>query len=580
MKLPRFLDTIDKCTQNMTHEQLEIVIHEIARTLPEGKRGGFLFMLESIAKEDNTERKNDGKEALIVAIRNIKPRIMAIRAGEVSLDSEYNEEWDDWYNSDEPEVLFMDPENLLDDIQEAIGLVHKCFDMEMYQEGYELFCLLKLLSVDVTGDYNDYAYGGLFIDDLYSEELLSGRYETFLNEGLYLAYVANKLSDRPRILYEIIELNRNHEINLESILQMGDRQLPEIKEFLYLWIAYLGNKNGRTASNLLREALSMIDDDSVMLENARGLVENHPEIYFQILENKDRGKDDVKLHIGLEAIDRVPEYLNIRSSIALMTAYYAERLNKLDTRDKCWLEAFRSDTDVVNYMRIKLMSNDPEKYNLEISNIIHSVFEKSGEREIQHFYENEKRNYISEKEYCTLLFFEKLFDKMELVGMNTKEDLGWTSTYMKEGLALLLLLLFSGEEYREGMEVMLNNAIRACGFSKEDIYEGTTICNDETDEEVFLELFENWKVNVVLTDEEKEYWIHKVEEWIKRRTRGIMAANKRNYYEECASYISAFGEVVESLGCKNGKMKIMNEFKEEYKRRRLFIAELHRFGMR
>ncbi|MGN0907650.1 MAG: hypothetical protein ACI4NM_10915 [Bullifex sp.] len=72
----------------------------------------------------------------------------------------------------------------------------------------------------------------------------------------------------------------------------------------------------------------------------------------------------------------------------------------------------------------------------------------------------------------------------------------------------------------------------------------------------------------------------KIEGLIRRRTEGIMDANKRNHYGECALYIAAFGEVVEAQGEKGGKENVMMEYKTEYNRRRAFTAELRHYGMR
>lgn len=153
----------------------------------------------------------------------------------------------------------------------------------------------------------------------------------------------------------------------------------------------------------------------------------HPEIYLEILEKKDQCNNEEKLAIGLEAMARIPKYLTIRSSIPLMTAYYAGVLNKLETKDKCWLEAFRSDTTVVNYMRIMFMTENPEKYKFEVSSIVHSIYGKSEDRRYRGISEeaNMRKNEVSNKDYCVLLYFEELFDRMELIGMNTKESNGW-----------------------------------------------------------------------------------------------------------------------------------------------------------
>jgi hypothetical protein len=58
-----------------------------------------------------------------------------------------------------------------------------------------------------------------------------------------------------------------------------------------------------------------------------------------------------------------------------------------------------------------------------------------------------------------------------------------------------------------------------------------------------------------------------------------MENNRRNYYAECASYIAAIGEVQQSRGEANAKARIMEEYRQEYSRRRAFLAELRNFGM-
>ena len=72
----------------------------------------------------------------------------------------------------------------------------------------------------------------------------------------------------------------------------------------------------------------------------------------------------------------------------------------------------------------------------------------------------------------------------------------------------------------------------------------------------------------------------KNEEWISLRVEAIMTANRRNYYGECAAFVAALGEVLESRGKKGAKNALMEEFRMEYNRRRAFHDELRRYGMR
>ena len=66
---------------------------------------------------------------------------------------------------------------------------------------------------------------------------------------------------------------------------------------------------------------------------------------------------------------------------------------------------------------------------------------------------------------------------------------------------------------------------------------------------------------------------------IEKRTAGIMGANRRNYYGECASFIAAYGEVAESRGITK-KSEILERYRNEYSRRRAFIQDLRNYGLK
>ncbi len=59
-----------------------------------------------------------------------------------------------------------------------------------------------------------------------------------------------------------------------------------------------------------------------------------------------------------------------------------------------------------------------------------------------------------------------------------------------------------------------------------------------------------------------------------------MSENRRNYYDECASFVAAFGEVLESRGIPGAKAKLMEEYRSKYSRRRAFHDLLRAYGMR
>ena len=53
MNLVQFLKKVDETVSGMTKEQLQIYVHEIARTLPEDKRQHFLEILDTVRKDND-----------------------------------------------------------------------------------------------------------------------------------------------------------------------------------------------------------------------------------------------------------------------------------------------------------------------------------------------------------------------------------------------------------------------------------------------------------------------------------------------------------------------------------------------
>lgn len=65
-------------------------------------------------------------------------------------------------------------------------------------------------------------------------------------------------------------------------------------------------------------------------------------------------------------------------------------------------------------------------------------------------YDEPSVNGLGLKDYCQLLFWDQRFDDMIKKGMSTTHALGWSSTFMKEGLACLMLVLYQGKEDGSG----------------------------------------------------------------------------------------------------------------------------------
>lgn len=586
MNLVRFLEKVDDTMSYMSNEQLQSCVHEFARTLPENKRQYFLETMVMVQKSKSsfTVIPEKYRDDIGSEIKTIKGVLSNINDGNRCLASEYNEEWDDWYNSDVDEILFFDSERLLQDIEKGIELLHKCVDMESYSEGCEVAELLSVLEVSVTGDYNDYDGTPLGIRDLYDHSLLGGTFEKVVKESLYLAYMGNELSVKAEKIYCMMGNYGCYDISLEEIMQSGEQELPDCKEFLLSWIDYLGSQTGRGAKILLQEAQAMLGDDDQILDIARKFVNQHPELYKQLLQ---KGLEDEKwdkmLQIGLEALDNIPVTYILRSEIALLTAVFANKLNDSTTTEFCWVEAFRSDTSVLNYMRIRFMTKDWKRYSKEIRQIYSEVYNKTkmeGKVAMNYYEDMPRVNLLHRNVYCMLLFFDRDYERVIRIGLSEKNTLGWSYTFMKEGLALFLLLLYKGETLSKGLDSMLGRVVSGCGFQTDKFFAGTCLNKERNERELFWELFSKWKDETDIAEDDYSEWMKMIERYISVRTAGIMDANHRNYYGECAAFIAAYGEVCESRGVVGAKADIMEKYRVKYSRRRAFHQELRSFGMR
>lgn len=163
-------------------------------------------------------------------------------------------------------------------------------------------------------------------------------------------------------------------------------------------------------------------------------------------------------------------------------------------------------------------------------------------------------------------------------GMNESKALGWTGTFMKQGIAMFLLCLYEGRWNGKGIAAMIEIAKRAMGFSAEEYRKGTCGLEGIEENDLFYQLFLQWKSMVQMEPDIRNRVIKRITALLEKRTAGIMDANRRNYYGECAAYIAALGEVRESAGEMGAKQKLMTSYKEKYPRRSAFREEMRQYG--
>lgn len=601
MNFTQFLKAVDQAAAAMSKEQLAEFIHETARTLPENQREDFLaeMLLFAAGKETHIcpELSKADQEAAADFEQKrsfLRTRLERMESGELCLEGSLNPEYDDWYSSAEEEFLYSDPEGILDIIEEACRFVHQCVDCEEYQAACELTGILIGLDIMVGGEYQEYTDEPININDLKSYHLGNVDYRTLVIDAARAAYCASALSERADELYITLMNSGRRDITLEMILQ-GGRELPDIDAFLPLWIEHLGRMTGSSAGKLLQEALELADDGEQLLANARKYCGEHPELYEQYL-TAGQGKTDADslLAVGTEALEAIEKKYLVRSRIALLTSRTALEQDRPELAETCWLEAFRSDTRVVNYLRLLMECRDFSNVREAAAQIYRETCSQL--RKDSYFLPTAgggRENQLNPTQAYLLAFLGGEFDYVREGAMNATNSLGWSASFMKCGLAAFLLLLTEdgslpqdaaqqgGElkTMKPGAREMLRRIVAAVGFDKSEYEKGTLRLIEESNEGWFLTCWNRWKRTVPLSREQREALLGWAEGLVTKRVQGIMEGNHRNYYGECAAYIAALGEAREAGGEPNGKQATMAKYMEAYNRRSAFRQEMRGYGM-
>ncbi|MCC8152428.1 MAG: hypothetical protein LIO96_13560 [Lachnospiraceae bacterium] len=581
MNLSEFLNAVDGICKSAGREDLENFIHEFARSLSTGSRNGFLDLLQQCTGDKVLDARPDQQQNFTVRYERIKENLTKIEDGELGLEGSLNEEYDDWYNSDADEFLYEDPSGIGQMICEACEFLSECVEHGEYELGNDIAEILLGLEIQVGGEYQDYAGDPLEINELPGHRVADFNYDEMVICALRLAYGSFPLEDRADVLYHMISSSKAGKVTLETVMQKGE-ELPEFDAFLRLWVSYLGNITGRRAQVLLEEALGLTNDAEFLLENARIYVDRHPGLYEKYLKSRKLSDSDGQIRvIGMEALQAIdPKYL-ARSRVAVMMLPAVGRLEDWNLWDVCLLEAFRSDSTVRNYMNLKRYCHDFSSCRHDLTRICadiyhhidpYSYYRASGNGELEENHADVLTAYM-------LAFLEGDFVFVLEQGMGKREALGWSGTFMKCGLAAFLLLLLESDTLPVGCRAMCQIVDGSVGFSASRSLTDVMQTVGNVDKDDFWTNFLFWKKSLTLAPEQRETFLRRMEQLIAVRVQGIMDANRRNYYDECAAYVAAMGEVRESGGERNGKQRFMQKCCAQYSRRSAFRRELKNYGM-
>lgn len=582
MNLTNFLNQTDALTAQYSAEQLMDFIHEIGRIFPEHRREDFLEILKSVGnQEEKGSIKNREKDADFDEMYcHIRENLKCIDSQEIAITGILNEEYDDWYNDGDEEFYYEDNSGISDMLEEACGFVHICMDRGRYKEGFEVGS--QMLTMEILCD-NEYDDEELSLGDLVYHKLLNCDLKQVVLDTAYCAYHAVPPAKRPETLYEVFRNAKNDEITLEAVMQHGDEELPSLEEFLPLWIGYLGDRTGHAADRLILEGIGLLNDVSLEVRYAEKYAAVHPGLYLDILKSGRDVKAGDMVSIGIKAMRTIPKKYIMRSKVALKTAEYVIATDgKTSLLGECYFAAFESDTSALNYLRV-LLSGKSEGRREQLRKIFmglsaHKSGDSFGMYERRYSCSEREENSLDSNTVLLLRFLDGQFADVLVKGLNQSQALGWTGTFMKQGIALYLLYLYEGQWDSKGISAMAETVKSAMRFSAEEYRKGTCGLEGIGENELFCQLFLKWKSMMQMEADIRDRAVKRITLLLEKRTAGIMDANRRNYYGECAAYIAALGEVRESMGEMGAKQRLMTTYREKYPRRSAFREVMRNYG--
>lgn len=588
MNLTNFLKQTDALTSKYSTEQLISFIHDIGRVCPEHRRDVFLEMLKSAGRQvEKAANKNVENDADFDAMySHIRGKLKSIDSQEITITGVLNEEYDDWYDDSDEEFYYEDNSGISDMLEEACDFVHICMDTERYKEGFAVGKQMLEMEILCDSEYGDEEFS---LRDMVSHELLKCDLKQVILDTAYCAYHAVPSARRQEALYGVIVNAKVDTVTLEAIMQHGDEELSEFEEFLPSWVTFLGDKTDHDADRLILEAVDLLNDISLEVQYAEKYADVHPGLYLNILESGKSVTTNDMVSIGLKAMKTIPKRYVIRSKAALKTAEHVIAADgELPLLEKCYLAACESDTSAQNYLRALLNGYGNGKKREELQKLLVSFpVHKSNSYLLDEgrfrgyggsVYFEREINRPDNNMALVLRFLDGQFAEVLDKGLHKSEALGWTGTFMKQGIALFLLCLYEGQWNGKGIDAMAEMAKSAMRFSAEEYRKGICGLEGIGENDLFCQLFLQWKSIVPMPSDIRNRAIKRITALLEKRTAGIMDANRRNYYGECAAYIAALGEARESMGEMGAKQKLMTSYKDAYPRRSAFREEMRNYG--
>lgn len=569
---------LEQKLKELSREELQEIILKMTEFLSEEQSERLRVLIENCQKIETKSEKSSAvprmsQEFVDEKIESMKGWMRQIEEGELYLDTDEYEDYSAGYWDSEWIVDYYDNQGIGEKILSAIRFAKECVDDGKYKEANDIYEWLWEMSVSTDSEFDDELVD---LEKLVEEKIVNTDIKQVALLTLYADYQVQEPEKRAEDIYLYFSRYSFLELHIEDMFHVGRENLTETERFWKDWIALLKTKSGSAEGRLLREAILYQEGTEGLVKMADENCDIHPSLYLAAMKEYEKKHDYAQIEkIGERALEKIDTRLIIRSETALKAAYASSCLmNTENVMRFCW-EAFRSDTNDRNFLRLFGTKEMAERYGIRGKEILcdrakEDIRDYAGSVELQ-------ENIIRGDMYNILNFYTGDFEKVKQASKNPKGSLGWSSRFIRYGIRLILLYL-----YEKPLPSKAAAGIAAdVDFQDHTDFEQKMYFEKEIEEESrqykvseFWNYFQRWKGYFKMEQEEKESYLVWAEKIVYSRADAIVNGQHRRQYAEVAELLAMAAEVKESMGMQGEKRRIFVEYKNKFPRHSAFQKEM------
>ena len=539
-----FCEKIKEKLNTLDLSEIKEFVYNLIRKIPDDKYDEVLAMLDLRKSYDilDIEKKIDEFEVKFNKIDECEFHFYA--NGYEDYDS-YDYWGDNWVWE------YYDEDNLGGLIKSAYLYATNLVNKRLYNYAKQLLDLIIYTNYQAY-DEDAGEFYELSLTDLSCHHLIQIDVDTLCLYAIYATYQIGEDS-RVQKIHDYFQNEAFRNIHVEDSFSLGPEVLKDIDEFWREWIMFLANTPGKTEYRLLKEAL-VCNSYANYDDYIETIVRNHPQIVIDLFNYLySQEKIEELLEVGRKVLQYIDDKLLIKSDILLYLARFDDSIRK-----KCIFEAFQSNSNVANLLRI-INNGYLIDYKEEINHFL-----KYDEKDNRLPFDDElKENHVTKDNFYYLQFFLGNFDVFYQECLQHNVSLGWSYSFIDTAVKLWLLLLMNKRSII--YDVLLNEVFFGLGV-KDHI--------EFLDHEYYT-IFNKWRSHFEVKN------VSEVLNWLQRLTQArvdaIVSNQYRKSYFKAAELVVALGQALEDNDVMTSE-KFINDYHMQYCKYRAFRTELNKYG--